>query len=377
MRIFTFVMVTIGILAGIFACEEEIVPPAPAPDFSIAVFSFPPRINIARPQSYDVAYKVIHPGGLEAVSEVKTLFYGSDQTTVLQEILLYDDGGALHPGDRDVFAGDGIFSNVFVSDSLVFPVGEVFIRAEATDNTQQAVQSQFADIVSLTNLPPVLLSIAAPDTLKSASPPVAFSATVQDSNDISDVFAVAVRLTRNGGVIAIDSLKFTAATSPTEGEFAALFDSTYAAERQGAYVLEFQAIDFNEDVSNILNKPIYLENKAPALRNVMLADTVQRPAIGPDTLVVRITANDPQGLGDITSVTFTVLREGGTPATLDMFDDGDFDGHRDEIAGDGVYSRGVIVNAASVPGTFRFTFETADKVGNPAPAVVDTLVILP
>ncbi len=363
---------TITYIAGMFiSCDEEIIPPEPLAEFSIEAFKVPERINTASQEANEFAYRVVHPEGAEAVSEVKVVFFGSDQSTPLGELTLYDDGGVLFPNDRDVVAKDGIFTN---ADTLALPEGEIFFQAEAVDNSQQSILSDFTSATAVINFPPVLLSINAPDTLVSGSPPVAFSATVRDSNDVQDVETVLARLLQRGSLITTDSLQLSNEISQREGEFSKLFDSTYAAERQGRYVLEFQAIDFNEDASNALSQIIFLENKAPVMVNPVVPDTVQRPASGADSLVIQIRVNDPQGPGDIQEVQFTVEREGGTPSILEMVDTGELG---DVAAGDGIYSRGIVVIPESVAGTFRFTFEALDRVENAAPVVIDTLVILP
>lgn len=356
-------------LAMLAACDQEIVPPEAVDDFAAEAFSVPARMNVANPQAYDFSYRVTHPNGVSAIAEVTLQFFASDQSTILEELALYDDGGVLFPGDKDVVANDGIFSN---SSVVVLPEGDIYLQAEATDSDGQIIRSEFVMAISLANLPPVLQTIDAPDTLQSGSQAQAFTAAVLDSNDILDVTAVLMRLMQRGNLIATDSLPLVNTISQNEGEFARQFDSTYAAERRGEYELEFQAIDFNEDLSNILSKTIFLENLASTLRNPMVPDTVRRPAAGADSLLIQISVNDPQGLGDIESVRFTVERDGGTPAILDMVDNGELG---DDVPNDGIYSRGIVVDENSALGIFSFTFEAADRVGNTAPTVVDTLVI--
>ncbi len=376
-----------GLLLFVIACDEEIVPPEAAPEFAIEGFNVPRRLNVGNPRDYDVAFRVTHPQGPGAVAEVTVTFYGSDQTTELRQPLpLYDDGGFMHPGDKDVVANDGIFTNHFVSDSLVFPLGAVFMRATALDNAQQRVQSGFVEALALINAPPQLLSVNAPDTLVSGSRPLLFSVAVQDSNDIEDVASVTMRLKRGSSEIFSASLEFQGKTAPDSGVFGAFFDSTLAAERLGDYTLEFQARDESEDLSNVLAKPIFLENKAAFLFDVSVPDSAQLPTSGLQPVFVTIHCSDPQGLTDLDSVYFfslrpdSVLANNGNPLVLQ--DNGlpfnpqnPFVEAGDLVANDGIFSLTVLLNPTALTGRYVFSFFARDKVGNFTVGPVDSIIV--
>ncbi len=372
------ISILIALLLTIFACEEEIVSPEAGPAFSISAFEIPAVINISVPRFYTLMFRVTHPEGLSAISEVKAVFYQSNQVTKVLELTLFDDGQAQNENDGDVVANDGIYTaTLFAGGLQPIPADVKFVRGEAVDASGMQIESEFITSQILSSIDPILQSVSTPDTLLSATAPVTFSATVQDSNEIDDVTFVLMQLKRNGVGVGEDTLRFSSSTATDRGEFTITIDSTYAAERQGEYTLEFQAHDRAGGISNTLTKSIFLENKSPQVSNSALPDTVQRPVAGEDIIEVRVSANDPQGLGDIQTVTMVILRQGGTPATVELFDDGDFAGHRDETAGDGVFSRGLTVDQSSTPGTFSFTFQAADRVGNLSSTIVDTLVILP
>lgn len=370
-------LIMVALLVLLAACDQKLGPLQPAATFSVEAFQVPTRLNVGKPRRYDVSFKITHPDGPGAIAAVLLSFLAADQSTVLQELPLYDDGAALHPQDRDLLAGDGIFSNTFVSDSTVFPRGALFLRATVTDNTDQSIESPLIAGLALINAAPKILFLQAPDSLLSGAAPQLFLAAVQDSNGIDDLVSVSLRLTRQGNLIFSGDLPLINRTADDTATFGASFDSSFAAERQGDYQLEVQAHDQSDDFSTILGRPIFLENFPPRLFNVELPGTFQRPPAGADTLVVRIAADDPQGLRDLQSVQVTVERQGGTPTLIDLFDDGDFAAHRDVAAGDGIYSRGLTVTSTSTPGIFRFTFQGQDRVGNLSPAVVDSLEILP
>lgn len=371
------ISILIALFLTIFACDEQIVPPEAGPAFNVSAFEIPPVINTSVPRVYTFMFRVSHPEGLSAISEVKAVFYQSDQATKVLELPLFDDGQAQNENDGDVLANDGIYTATFFAGGLQpIPEDVKFVRGEAVDVSRQQTESTFIESQFLENVNPILQSVSTPDTLRSGTPPVIFSATVQDSNEIDDVAFVLMQLKRNG-VVGEDTLRFSNSSATDRGEFTISLDSTYAAERQGQYTLDFQAHDQAGGSSNILTQSIFLENKTPHVFNPVLPDTVQRPATGEEIIEVRVSANDPQGLGDLQTVTMVILRQGGTPATVELFDDGDFAGHRDESAGDGIFSRGLTVSPGSAAGTFSFTFQATDRVGNLSGTVVDTLVILP
>jgi len=371
-----FLIIQIGLLILFFiSCEEKTGIMEQPEVFSIQPASVPTRINVSQTKVYSISFKVTHPSGVDAISNVSVTFYGSNQSDVLLTTDLYDDGGVNHPGDKDVIARDGIFTNTFQSDSLIFPLGDVYIKATALDNSQQQIQTDFISSLSLLNKTPIVVSISVPDTLPSGSDAVLFSAAIQDSNGIEDVPYITMRLKQQNLTIFSTALNLLSSNDVDSGLYGAYFDSSFATERVGNYELEFQAVDLSGDSSNTDLRSIYLENSSPTLSNVQLPDSVQRPAAGTDTIVVRVGAKDSQGLNDIDLVAFDIYRTGGDTTTIEMFDDGDFNNHRDEIANDGIYSRGLTVTPQNIAAKFYFIFQAKDKVNNFSTAIMDSLII--
>lgn len=361
----------------LISCEEKTGIMEQPEVFSIQEVSIPRKISVSRVKTYSIAFKVTHPEGIDAVDSVSVTFLGSDKSTQLLNIGLYDDGGNNHPNDRDVIAKDGIYTNIFQSDSLVFPLGAVFIRATAIDKYQQQLQTDLIESLSLLNAPPVLVSISAPDTLPSGSSTMLFSVTVQDSNDIDDIDRVIMKLRTQSLTIFSTDLDLLNSPALDTALFGAYFDSSFAEERIGNYELEFQAVDISGDSSNISSQTIYLENTAPEIFNISLRDTIQRPSSGFDTLHVKISANDAQGLSDILSVGFIPLLVGGdTLGFQPMFDDGNQSDHGDDTANDGRYSTIVRIEPQNQPGTYIFNFSAEDKVGNTSIVLSDTIEVL-
>lgn len=122
------------LLIAMMACDEELGPVDPLPDFAIEQVSVPARLNTVGNRAYDIVFRVTHPRGPAAVENVTVSFLTSDQATELLNLPLYDDGGEEHPDDGDVIARDGVFSNRFVPVAASFPQGNVLLRVDVTDD---------------------------------------------------------------------------------------------------------------------------------------------------------------------------------------------------------------------------------------------------
>ena len=229
-------------------------------------------------------------------------------------------------------------------------------------------------------LPPstaVVLEAAAPDSLLSASQPLPFTALVQDSSGIENVVMVLLTLRRGEEVSEADTLRLQETIAADRAQFGAAFDSTFAAGKKGTYSLEFQAVDVENRVSDILVRQIYLQNEPPRMSNPVAPDTLQREIGVP--LQVHLTVTDPQGVADLDSIYFKFQKpdgsfggesrnEGGFPFWL--FDDGNAVVSGDREANDGVFSWRFAIdvdpsnNEPPDIGTYTFIFFARDKVGH-------------
>jgi hypothetical protein len=222
----------------------------------------------------------------------------------------------------------------------------------------------------------MVLTVEAPDTLYSGSQPLSFVATVEDSlSGIQNVVSVVVRLTRPDSVWSTSDLELQNTTATGEGQFSAVFDSTFAAGRLGDYTLEFQAVDRDNRLSNLRTKNIYLENEPPTLFNPVVSDTLQTGSLD---FQVKISATDPQGPSDIEGVffqnrkpdgsfgadgTYYPLADIGQSLVLSNVDVGD------EVEGDGIYSWdckqwNICPPASAALGTYSLVFTARDRAGN-------------
>ncbi|MGH1362925.1 MAG: Ig-like domain repeat protein [Calditrichia bacterium] len=375
-RFWLFLLLGLLLTAG---CEEELGPEGPEPDeYSITTVTVPQLLNLGSPRFYTVSYKVTHPDGPAAISGVTLTVLASDQTTVLQTLELFDDGGNAMPSAQDVVAGDGVFTNRVFSDPQVFTPSDVYFRATATASGNEQLSTTPAASMAVENSAPVIANATLPDSLRSGES-LPLSVDVTDADDLDNVSSVQVNLqSLSGSTLRTLQLSLQPGGGTMSGTYGGVLDSSFAAERQGDFQLEYRAEDLAGATSNTITTSIYLENLAPFLSDIQLAETFQLPASGLDTIVVRLSANDAQGLADIELVDMLVFREGSPPPTtgIELFDDGDFTTNRDEVAGDGVYSRGLEISSTNQPGTFIFQFNGKDRVGNTAITINDTLVTI-
>jgi len=117
------------------------------------------------------------------------------------------------------------------------------------------------------------------------------------------------------------------------------------------------------------------DNLPPVISNLIAPDTV---TIGSDTTFIQITLDveDANGMNDVEFVWFDSFLPNGNPSSqnpIAMFDDGT---HGDETAGDGTYSRIVILPPVGVSkGTFRWEFQAIDRGGESSNIIVHFILI--
>jgi hypothetical protein len=369
----------------ISACSEKKGPvDMNAVTFTVFPHSTPARINISHAKLYSISYKVTHPEGLDAVTEVVAKFSDSN-SQVFFELMLFDDGSTINPSGKDVVAKDGIFSNTFISDSTIFAEGPIKIQAEVSSTSSEIINSQPIETLVGFNEAPNLISVSSPDTLFSGSESVFISAVVQDLDGIEDIENVVFIGRQQQINIFEEALVFQSQLAPDSGLYGAFYDSSFAAGKKGLYDLDFQAKDLSEELSNVLTTQIYLENNAPGLTNLQIPDSMSVPGSGVNTKLISIKVKDSQGLTDIDSVYFdSILPNGnlslGNPFI--MYDNGlpyNPDGSANEagdlVANDGVYSLTIGLPASTPTGNYVFKFFARDKVNNFTIGPVDSIVV--
>jgi hypothetical protein len=149
--------------------------------------------------------------------------------------------------------------------------------------------------------------------------------------------------------------------------------------------------------NGIYNIKYYVKNTDETLQQVALGSfkynngqdnlppEIANSVVDPDTAVVTaaiviftsVEASDPNGQNDILKVFFVVYKPDSSTNgnELELYDDGNIDDHGDLIAGDGIYSLLIEVNATNDKGTYRFEFQAIDR-GGKSSNIIDHFVLI-
>lgn len=118
-------------------------------------------------------------------------------------------------------------------------------------------------------------------------------------------------------------------------------------------------------------------NTPPLISNIEAPDSIQVQA-PKSVFVVRVKAEDSNGLNNVESVYFISYRPDGSSSgnKIQMYDNGDINNHGDLIGGDGIYSTLVEVLPTNVKGTYRFEFQARDRCFSLSNLIVHFITLL-
>ncbi len=255
-----------------------------------------------------------------------------------------------------------------------------------------------SSVVDSAGTPPILLQLSlSPSTVNTDSInvggsrkpedvlPISVSVTAQlNPATMSRVAAVRYVLTNSDGTASVASGELL---DNGQGVDVSKGDSVYSGKvtfqikrvEVGTYRVLVNAEGDNGFESNTIVAPlfVYRGNRPPTLSILQAADTVQ---LGNQSqqLTLRVSADDPDGLADISRVIFNSFKPDGSPSSgnpFQMFDDGSAAGHGDERAGDGIYSLIVTLPPATQTGTYRFEFQAFDRSNEGGNIVIHRITI--
>ncbi len=241
-------------------------------------------------------------------------------------------------------------------------------RIESFGIDQAGAESNHADLplmIGRANSRPVL----GIPTLREFSPPgsdssrVTIAIPVSDSDGYADVAGVMIRahnaydstihdLADDGSVQSGDQLT-------GDGVFTTML-WVHPVLSFGEVQLEIVATDAGGALSAAVRRS--LDNHPPVIVSLSVPDSILRPLSGSTPILFQLTAADPDGLQDIDSVYFRNY-SAITPTNFLMFDDGQFALDGDQTAGDGIYSRIVVIDPSNTLGRKEFHFFVTDKSG--------------
>jgi len=224
-------------------------------------------------------------------------------------------------------------------------------------------------LVAKKNTPPQLSGAGIRPVATADSVKLTTSIAVFDSNGYQSISSVTIR--PNNTTDPAPRLMYDDG-APEHGDRAAgdgIFSAVLTVKPTGAVEgieCEFRAKDNTGAESDPLRKGI--TNRAPAINSLDVPSTIERPVSGLAYYTFKLTASDPDGKSDIDSVYFR-NQSSSTPSNFLMYDDGNLSTNGDLIAGDGIYSRIVVIDQTASTGAKSFLFRVVDFGGARADSV--------
>lgn len=218
----------------------------------IANLTIPDSIRVDSTYEIAVLATITDPDGSSDLDSVHYAIYGPSSPTALRTGLLQDDGQV-----DDGIAGNAIFGVSLTNTNISIGAGIYTLRVQAVDlsgNRSLPRTKSFMIQSALTNVPPVITSVSAPDTIsRNTTGPFVLRVRVSDPNGQADIDRVFFNtflpddrpssgnpfFMRDDGVVDGNGLGDITAN---DGEYA-LTIGISATNAAGIYRFEFQAQD--------------------------------------------------------------------------------------------------------------------------------------
>lgn len=234
------------------------------------------------------------------------------------------------------------------------------------------VDNQFANYKVEKIVAPVNFTYASTDSL------LTISVQLSNYSTIQKVWA-SIK-SENGNTLLIDRLELLDDGYKIHGDAVAgdgIYSMTYPMSSKysnGKYIIEFFVEDkfgtgsqsiakVGEQLMNYDNKQI---NYPPVISNLVIPASVTRGV----KFQFSVDVNDPNSLGDIASVYYSLFKPDGTLmvnsqglSQFPLFDDGNTTSDGDATANDGTYTVFLFFPESQPVGNWRFEFQAKDKSG--------------
>ena len=354
--------------------------------------------NIESLTPYRIEVKVIDPQGISDKNNVLLTVnkIGYDQGQFIDT--LYDDASFYHPQDGDIVAGDGVYSNRFLSTDIAMEdsVGEYIFSFIVQDEGGNFSENIDTTIIFNNNWLPAIISVTYPVTFLSGFREEIIWMVVRDNDGMEDIeesyFEVKTTnllTTVFKGILYNDGLENHGDQVEGDSIFTVKLDSTFGAGKGGQYKLLFYVEDsYQENYVFIPDENIIIENREGRLISVTMPSSMGIPSNQGtyNRELLTVSVNDPQGLGDVDSVYFYSLKPDSTYANnglpFMLVDNGlSFNINTplvevgDLARGDGIYSFSILVYNNTNPGIYTFTFYMGDKANNRTEGIVRNILI--
>lgn len=323
-------------------------------------------------RKHRVAVRVEDDQGVQTIAEVQYSILDPSGATRVGGNLV-DDGTA-----GDIIPRDGQFSTQLDGRFAGSDTGAFELRVVAEDqdgNRSNQLTTTIRVLPGTGNLPPEVVETFTPERVAvDSSFDLVVAARVNDADGLEDVANVRLQFfppTYPTPTHEVDLMDDGTAGDTTAGDgiYSGLLSSGLF-EQPNEHFLRFQAEDRAGNRSPAVVVPIrgfFAGNRPPVISNVVAPDTVKINPNAVTEILITVDVTDPQGLSDIDFVRFRSFLPSGEEAQnspTELADDGDSERTGDAVAGDGTYSRIVILPSSGVPtGDFRFEFQAGDKSG--------------
>lgn len=353
--------------------DEQPFQPPRQTEPTLSNLSAPPVLYNASAIRHPVSVKVQDQQGREDIAEVRYVLFKTGSATILARGPLLDDGT-----QGDIIPKDGVFTTEIDGRFAQNDTGEFALEVVAED-----VSGLLSDVASTTitvrpgeeNRPPEIVQTFQPKTLPvDSSFEFILAAKVVDAEGLSDIASVQVQFfppSHPNPTFEEPLLDDGLSGDQVAGD--GIFTkqlSTELFKQASDHFFRFEARDQAGNMSQpvvVTVRGYRIGNRPPIISNVVAPDTVKINPEQDTPILITVQVADAQGLSDIDNVEFRSFLPDGTEANnspTQLADDGDTENTGDAVAGDGTYSRIVVLPKSGVPtGDFRFEFRAEDKSG--------------
>lgn len=364
-NIYSLIVLALVFILG-FACGDSKDNDAPViydlntPDFIPIGFS-------------DTVYLYLTVDDNQGLDDVKSVFFviQNPDSTIRSDTSYMNDDGLT----GDVTNGDGIYTFGATLSNTPQDSGDYRYIFAAIDskNSMSETLDKVISIGESTN--PYIYDLSIPEYIQIGFPETyPFTVKVSDPQGLSDIDKVFFIVEDPQGVINTADTSFMLDDGLGDDELADDGVYTYTMSDHGSYTIEgdyifyFYTTDMNDSLSNELVDTLTIDNRVnPYVYDLVAPDSLRKGSSSTSFLSVRLW--DPQGMDNIDSVYFWVLKpDGSTNGTFyPMYDDGEVFASGDSVANDSIYSRGILPPSEdNQSGVYTFYFTAVDLQSNEA-----------
>ncbi|MFQ5708370.1 MAG: hypothetical protein ACE5HO_13015 [bacterium] len=353
--------------------QDEISQPAQRPEPVLSDLVAPAQIYNASTQKQMISVRVQDDQGLENIAQVRYVLSKNGSSGSSAQGQLKDDGT-----QGDIVAKDGVFT-AFIDGSFAQGDTGIFVlelaARDVDGNISNRLEAEIEVLAGRENLAPQIVRTLVPQQVAvDSSFEFVVAVAVEDADGRTDIQRVLLQFfppAHPNPTLEQDLVDDGSAgdVNAADGLYSGTLSSGLFKEASD-YFLRFQA----EDQAGNTSQPVvvsihgfFVGNRPPVISNVVAPNTVKIDPNQSTRILITVDVTDPQGLSDIDYVQFRSFLPGGQEADnspTQLADDGDTANTGDVVAGDGTFSRLIVLPSSGVPlGDFRFEFQAQDNSG--------------